>query len=348
MAEAGTSPDWLSWHPTLPVLICTNETGERFEGDTDIPDSTVTSYRLTPRGGLALSGRCTTGGQTACHIGLHPRGRFLAVANHGAPGSAAVISLDEDGAVGELCAVAVHPDLEEPGETVDEGKSHVHSCNFDATGRWLLACDKGQDKVVIYRFDEESGGLTRHSEMAVSAGGAARHLALHADGRHLVLCEESGNMVTVCAFDADAGELTALDSQPTLPDGVRFSATSEIQLHQMHGKSLIYCANRSFDGESTIATFALDEDGDTPRLIAKGHAACGDHPRHFAPDPSGRWLLVAAMADSAITVMPLDEEGVPNGDAVKALSLPFATHVEFLGPERAVAAAAAWGKSAAL
>ena len=86
-------------------------------------------------------------------------------------------------------------------------------------------------------------------------------------------------MVTVCAFDAEAGELTALDSQPTLPDGVRMSATSEIQLHQMHGKSLIYCANRSFDGESTIATFVLDEDGDTPRLIAKGHAACGDHPR---------------------------------------------------------------------
>lgn len=73
------------------------------------------------------------------------------------------------------------------------------------------------------------------------------------------------------------------------------ASTSECELSP--DASTLYVANRAGD-DSTIATFAVSPaDGS---LTPKGHQLCGNHPRFFQVDPSGKWLLVNALVDKAV------------------------------------------------
>jgi hypothetical protein len=44
-------------------------------------------------------------------------------------------------------------------------------CNWDASGRWLFACEKGLDKIIVYRLDAAGAA-------AGAGGGGARSGAL--------------------------------------------------------------------------------------------------------------------------------------------------------------------------
>ena len=184
------------------------------------------------------------------------------------------------------------------------------------------------DRVIVYAFDPETGSIAPHSECFTPIGNAARHLAVHPDGQHIYVDEEAGAMVTVHNFDAEAGTLTRVQTLPTLRPGERGS-TSECELSP--DASLLYVANRVQD-DSTIATFAVGADGS---LEPRGHQLCGNHPRFFQVDPSGKWLLVNAMGDLAVNVLPLDADGVPTDGPVASLDCGFpCSHVLFLDPAR--------------
>jgi 6-phosphogluconolactonase len=333
-AEVNVSPSWLQWHSTLPVVYATNST---FDGSA----SSVTAFRVMPDESLNLLGRVCTDGGSACHCSVHKSGRFLAVAHHGLPpqvdrglsGSVAILSLAADGTPLERVEFVPHHTETDPALLAHPGRkdwtTHAHSANFDISGKWLFVCEKGADRVIVYAFDDESGALRPHAECMVPIGNAARHLAVHPDGKHIYIDEETGVMVTAHDWDAAAGVLTRMQTLPTLPEGLKGS-TSECELGP-DGK-VLYVANRC-GPDSSIATFAVGAGG---RLSPRGRAPCGDHPRFFQVDPSGRWLLVNAMGNHAVTVLPLDAEGVPSpvGPAsVFACGFP-ASHVLFLDRAR--------------
>lgn len=169
----------------------------------------------------------------------------------------------------------------------------------------------------MYKFDPDTGAITNHSECMTPIGNAARHLAVHPNGRNVYIDEEAGAMVTAHQFDASTGVLTRTQTLPTLRPGDRGS-TSECELGP-DGR-VLYVANRAGD-QSTIAAFAVSPDGS---LSPRGHALCGNHPRFFQVDPSRKWLLVNAMADKAVNVLPLDDDGVPSSPGpVSTLSCGF-------------------------
>ena len=124
-------------------------------------------------------------------------------------------------------------------------------------------------------------------------------------------------MVTAHEFDASTGVLTRTQTLPTLREGDRGS-TSECELGP--DATVLYVANRAGE-KSTIATFAILPD---VSLSPRGHAPCGNHPRFFQVDPSAKWLLVNALADKAVHVLPLDDDGVPSSlGPVSTLSCGF-------------------------
>lgn len=169
----------------------------------------------------------------------------------------------------------------------------------------------------MYKFDADTGAITNHSECMTPIGNAARHLAVHPNGRHVYIDEEAAAMVTAHKFDASTGMLTRTQTLPTLREGDRGS-TSECELGP--DATVLYVANRAGD-KSTIATFAVLADGS---LSPRGHALCGDHPRFFQIDPSAKWMLVNALADKAVHVLPLDDDGVPSSPGpVATLSCGF-------------------------
>jgi 6-phosphogluconolactonase len=237
-------------------------------------------------------------------------------------GSVALLSVDERS--GDLLAlVDFIPHLDEtdpavladPRRTQENENSHCHGVHWDATGRWLFACEKGLDKVIVYSFDiaaavrttksHRSGALLRwHSEVRCTPGGGARHLVQHPGG-HTVYCnEESGGLVQVYAWDAETGVLTPRQTIACAED-LSGIGTSEISLGGPGGRYL-YVSSR---GPRTIATFYVEEDG---LLTAVGETPTGPGNRHFTLDPSGRWMLVGAMGSHEIEVHEIGEEdGLP-------------------------------------
>ena len=346
MAEVLVSPSWFRWHPTLPVLYTTNETmfGE---------DSSVTAFRLTSTGGLERMSRVMTNGGSCCHLSISPDGRWMGATNH-APdpdvenvpsanknGSVALISLDP--ATGDVLKLAHHILHHPPAdpETLnhadrDDHTPHAHSANWSPSGRYLFVCEKGLDRVIVYKLDPVAGALTVHSEALVTVGGAARHLAVHPNCRWVYVNEEKGGRVHLFEWDDTAGTLTPRQKISTLPadwaSGSTF--TSECSLAPGPSPRKFYVANRLGSAnppqEGTVAVFDVDPQDGTLSWV--GMTAVGWHPRHFKIDPSNKWMLVSAVHDDAVGVYKLDADGVPQRTGISA-AVPTPTHALFLEPD---------------
>lgn len=198
----------------------------------------------------------------------------------------------------------------------DNEESHAHSATFDPSGRFLLVGEKGLDKIIVYRFDTtalESGDVSLHtgqilrwnSEMRVTPGGGARHLAWHPDVDICYCNEESGGVITSYAWDATAGTLQPIQTLPTGPHGFEGSvASAEIAVGPT---GHLYVANR---GPQTVATFALAPDG-TMELV--GHSPTSSNPRHiqFTGAADGGHWMVASSGEDKVIVYKLDGKGVP-------------------------------------
>jgi len=76
-----------------------------------------------------------------------------------------------------------------------------------------------------------------------------------------------------------------------------------------------------FRGQRTGAVSAYAIDAGTGKLAPAGHVPSGGRtPRHFAIDPSGRWLLAANQNSNSIAVCRLDGatgRPIPLGRAIE-------------------------------
>src|SRR5262249_52230124 len=119
----------------------------------------------------------------------------------------------------------------------------------------------------------------------VKAGFGPRHLAFHPNGRLAYLISEMEPTITVFSYNPD-GVLSELQTVSTLPDNYSgFKSGAEIQVHQS-GK-FVYGSNRGYD---SVAVFSVD--AKSGKLTFVEHQSTrGKTPRHFAIDPTGKWLL---------------------------------------------------------
>ena len=166
--------------------------------------------------------------------------------------------------------------------------------------------------------------LRWNSDMLVTPGGGARHLAWHPSGKFCYVNEESGGVITSYAWDATAGTLQPIQTLPTGPDGHEGSvASAEIAVGPT---GHLYVANR---GPKTVATFALAEDGGMELL---GHSPTLGNPRHiqFTAADDGGTFMVASSGEDKVIVFKLDDDGVPQpaGDHL-AGACPDAAHMLF-------------------
>ena len=341
-AEAYISPSWLRAHPTLPVVYSSNETMDG-EGEGCTP-SYMSAYRVGPAGTLALLGRrVSTGGGSACYFSVHPTGKYLAVANHGllmrdfsgAPsGGVAIIALHPTtGELQERTDLVVHPNApHDPSDKTHPDRSdwtsHTHSCSWAKSGRWLFACEKGTDRVLVYSFDAMKGTISLVGGHNVTIGGGARHLAVHQTGRYIYVNEESKPVrIWVFEFNDHTGDLTEVqvdNSIKTLADGTSGRvATSELALGPT-GR-VLYCSDR---GTKTITTYAVGAEDGLIKLL--GHTPTGANPRHFKIDPSGAWMVVGALSEGRVYVFKLDERGVPSAPPPASRQLEAKNPAHFL------------------
>ena len=300
LAAEGENPSFLALDPSGRFLYAVNEV-EDFESERA---GAVSAFAIDARsGGLAFLNRRSSKGASPCHLGVDRSGRTLLVANYGG-GNVAVLPIGADGALAPATAVLAHhgsgPDHERQQEP------HAHGIYLDPGERFALSPDLGADRVFVYRFDAAHGRLEPHGEAALPAGSGPRHLAFDPAGRHVYVINELASTVSAFHYDPAAGALRLLETVSALPKGFAgSSATAEIAVSR-DGR-FVYGSNR---GHDSLVVFRVGSDG---RLGLVGHVPVGGrNPRHFALDPSGRFLLVAHQDSGQVAVFRLDAaSGLP-------------------------------------
>lgn len=292
MAET-PSPSFLTASSDGGVVFAVNEL-PTFRGE---PGGSVTSFSVD-----RASGRLTelsvqpSGGAGPCHLALDRSGRFLAVANYSG-GNFAVLPVSSDGRLRGAIKV-----LDGRATAPPTAKPLGHAVGFDPTNRFLVAADKGLDRVLVFRFDAASGLLTPNAPAAAALpdGSGPRHYAFHPNERWLFTIDELSSTITTFAWTAKAGSLARSGSVATRPAGVTGGTTAEIAVHP--SGRFVYGSNR---GHDSIAVFSVGANG--ALTLVEHESTRGQTPRNFALDRTGRWLIAANQRSNTLAVFSIDQ-----------------------------------------
>jgi len=265
----------------------------------------VRSFRINKRKvGLEFINEQEAAGGGLCHINLDRSEKWLLGASY----NDAVITVFPVSDSGVISERAFSLTLEGSGTKVNPDRQdapHAHSIYSDPSNRFVLVCDLGMDRIYVYRFNSENGGLapaaTPYVETAPGAG--PRHLAFHGNGRWIYAINELNGTVTQYEWDEAVGEMTLKSSVDTLPDGFsEENTTAEILVHPSN--RFLYGSNR---GHDSIVVYSIDE-GDGSLSLIQRISSGGEHPRNFVLDEDGRLLVVANRDSSNIVYFEVDAE----------------------------------------
>lgn len=297
-AKSGAvNPSFLTVAPSGLFLYAVNESSS-FSGK---KSGAVGAYSINPATKeLTLLNQQASEGQAPCYITLDKTGKWALAANY-TSGSAAVLPIQEDGKLGAAASVVQHS-----GSSVNtsrQSEPHAHSIMVDAANRFAFVCDLGLDKIMIYRFDAESGKLTPNDTpwTQTKAGSGPRHFAFHPNGKLAFVIHELDSTIASFSYDAEKGTLTEIQRVSALPEGYNgVSYCADIHVHPT-GK-FVYGSNR---GHNSIAIFAIDEALGKMTLV--GHESTqGKTPRNFAIDPNGEFLLAANQDGNTVVSFRVD------------------------------------------
>jgi 6-phosphogluconolactonase len=190
----------------------------------------------------------------------------------------------------------------------------------DPAWKRLFVCFLMLDRVLIYRFDENTGALTPSEQPYVqtSSGAGPRHMAFHPSGRFFYTTNEFDATVSAFSHDAKTGAAAIVQTASFHPAGFEGKKNGS---HIMVGPTgrFLYCSNRS---HQTITIFAIDPASGELRLV--GHRqTLGDRPRDFNFDPSGRFLLVTNQNGHTVVsfhVDPTTGDLRPTGHSIESPS----------------------------
>ncbi|GAB4135119.1 MAG: lactonase family protein [Planctomycetaceae bacterium] len=316
------NPSFLAIHPNKKYLYAVNESattaGKR--------GGAVTAFAINATdGSLKMLNQHSSGGGGPCHLVVDHSGKNVLVANYGG-GSVAVLPIQKNGKLSKASCFIQHKGSGKiPGR---QSAPHAHSINVDANNRFAVVADLGMDKVLVYKFDAETGTLTANDPDGVSTapGAGPRHFAFHPNGKFAYVINEITLTVTAFAYDAQKGTLTPLQTITTLPKIFkgRGLSTAEVQVHPS-GKFL-YGSNR---GHDSIAMFRINQK--TGKLKIIGHQPTGGKtPRNFGIDPSGKFLLAANQSSDSIHVFRIDGQTGKLKPTGHSIDIPRPVCVKFL------------------
>jgi 6-phosphogluconolactonase len=299
LAAEAQNPSFLAVHPQGPTLYAAER--PLLYAVNELGTGSVSAYAVDrATGSLRLLNRQSSRGAGPCHLSVDRAGRHVLVANYGG-GSVAVLPIEADGRLGEAKAFIQHT-----GSSVNPQRQqgpHAHWISTDPSNRFVLVCDLGLDKVLLYRFDADNGTLQPHDPAyaPLTPGSGPRHLAFHPNGRWAYVINELSNTITAFRWDGGRGALDPIQTAASLPpDFAGRNTTAEIAIHP--SGRFLYGSNRGHD-----SLVVLGVAGETGALILVQHQPAGGRtPRHFAIDPTGRWLVVAHQDSDTVTVMRID------------------------------------------
>jgi 6-phosphogluconolactonase len=319
------NPTYLVCHPTLPLLYAAERETTTWGPIESIAGAIATfdirdDGQLTPRDRIPAPAGGT-------YISVHPSGRFLFTAMPALRG-VAVFPVDAEGRVGPPADVAQHHGQGPGVNTITSGYAFPHSIRPDRTGRRVLACDMGLDRMLAYDLDATTGRLiaSAHPFAQLSSGAGPRHLWVHPSNRFVYVVNEIDSTVSAFAYDAESSALRIVETVRTRPDDfVGHNSGAQIVVHP--SGRFLYSSNR---GHNSIAIFSIDAESGRHRLLGL-EPTRGETPRNFNIDPDGRFLVVANVGSNNLVSFRIDQASGALEYSGQSTSTPMPVCVMFQG-----------------
>jgi 6-phosphogluconolactonase len=275
----------------------------------------VSSYAIDkPSGEIKFLNKQPTSGNNSTHLTADPTNRYIVIGN--GPGIA-VFPRNPDGSLAPYTDMVPAPGEVGPHRNQIGPGPHPHFVSFDPSGRFLLAPDRGTDRVHIYRLDLSTGKLVPNNPAFAKTrpGAGPRHLAFHPGKPWAYVCDELDSTVTAHRWDSERGELKAFQVIPTLPvDFIGANTTAEIEVAP--SGNYLYVSNR---GHNSIVIFSIDSANGMLAPIG-WEPTGGKTPRFFGLDPTGGLLYAANLDSDNIVAFRVDERTgklMPTGQVVE-------------------------------
>jgi len=299
VAAESVNPGTLALHPNGRFLYSTNEVGN-FKG---YRGGGVTAFAIErATGRLTLLNDEFSGGANPASVVVDRTGKYVVVANYYG-GKVGAFPVQEDGRLGEATAFVLRE-----GSSVNRLRQegpHPHSVYVSLDNRFVIACDLGLDKILVYRLDATKGTLTPNDPpyASVNPGAGPRHLAFSPGGKFVYVVNELQSSISAFSYDAQKGVLHRLQTISTLPSDFKGDNTGAEIGVSPSGKFL-YASNR---GHDSIAVFAIDAGRGI--LTPIEHVSTqGKTPRNFAIDLTGAYLFVGNQDSDNIVVFHVDSK----------------------------------------
>ncbi|AUZ60452.1 6-phosphogluconolactonase [Pseudomonas sp. XWY-1] len=314
------NPSWLVLSADQRQLFVVNET----------PGGHASSFSVSTKGEIKPLNQVATQGDEPTHASLSRDQRYLFVANYAVKpdpgGSLVVIPVARDGKLKAVVQQARHKASGVNPER--QAGAHVHALVLSPDGQHVYACDLGADKVFIYRYDGASVDKPLSpaipASVALPPGSGPRHLLFDAKGQHAYLTLEMSGEVVM--FDVEDAALLERQRLP-LTEQQDAAAKAAGGLHLSADGRFLYVSNRGTANE--ILVFAVGKN-DGQLTFVQRRSVEGDHPREFALDPSGNFLLVANQKSNQIVVMRRDLLTGELGETVQTMAQDAPSDLKFI------------------
>ena len=291
-------------------------------------------YHLSDDGHLSSTDVASLGGNLA-PMAVNPSKNLLYVARRG--DSSALISLDINANTGKLKMRAETPvdakmsylGLDRTGQylvgvsyhshsltvckidqsntilsnqTVIPTRKHPHSIQFTQDNQHALVASLGDDEMLVYAFDENSGELTalEANTWKARTGSGPRHIQFHPNGQFIYVLNEHNATLDVLRWDNNSAQLHLLQTLETLPESFTGKAWAA-DIHLTPDGRFLYTSDRN---SSTLALFGLNAGSGLATFIA--HTPTELQPRSFAISPSGSHLMAAGQKSDHVSLYRID------------------------------------------
>ncbi len=307
-----SNPSFLAVSPNQKFVYAVNE-----DGDSVNNGGALSAFKFDKKKGeLSFINQQLTKGNHPCYISFDKTGKW-AVASNYSGGSFSIFPVNKNGEVGAAAASIQHT-----GKGINKDrqeKAHVHSAIFSSDNKYLLVADLGIDKLLVYRFDQNSGTvqLDPLATVAVSGGSGPRHTAFHPSQKFIYLTEELSGTVAGFTF-GENGQLKMFQTISAVPENYKGSLGGA-DIHVSPDGKFLYASNR---GElNDLVIYLID--AVTGVLTIVGHqSTLGNTPRNFNFDPSGNFLLAANQNSDNIVIFSVDHQTGLLKETGKQINVP--------------------------
>lgn len=288
------NPSYLTLSPDGQYIYACTETKTPGKGS-------VSSFKFErTKGELEFINSRSSEGENPVYVNIDATGKWLIDANYTQAGIS-LYPLNPDGSIGQIAQHFTHK-----GKSINAERqeaAHPHAAVFSPDRKYMFFPDLGSDKIWFYEFNAaENKPLSPNAKapfLSATPGSGPRHMCFHPDKPYAYCLEELSGTVSV--FEYVNGVLWPNQQVQAHTQNLTSGFHSaDIQISP-DGKFL-YASNRG--EENNIAIFSIDKAG---RLKAEGYRqTMGNHPRSFAIEPYGRFLIVANQVSGDLVVFRRD------------------------------------------